>query len=38
MEEVNYKQRIIEIVEKIQDVWILKTIYNFIVGMTKKGN
>lgn len=32
----DYKQKIIEAVNKIEDTWILKTIYRFIIGMTKE--
>lgn len=31
-----YKKKIIETVSQIKDVWILKTMHNFIVGMTKE--
>lgn len=33
-----YKEKIIEMVEQIEDAWILKAIHNFIVGMAKEGD
>lgn len=32
----DYKQEIIDMVGQIKETWILKTIYNFVVGMTKE--
>lgn len=37
-EEEFYREKIIDMVNQIENVWILKTIHNFIVGMTKEGN
>ena len=34
----SYREKIAEMVGQIEDVWILKAIHNFIVGMTKEGN
>ena len=34
----SYREKIAEVVGQIEDVWILKTIFNFVVGMTKEGN
>ena len=33
-----YKNNIIDMVNSLNDAWILKTIHNFFVGMTKEGN
>ncbi len=33
-----YREKIAEMVAEIKDVWILKAIHNFIVGMTKEGD
>ena len=33
-----YRERIIDMVNQIEDVWILKTVHNFIVGMIKEGD
>lgn len=33
-----YREKIVEMVKRIEDVWILKTIHKFIVGMTKEGS
>ena len=32
-----YKEKIIEIVQKMEDVWILKQIYRYIINITKEG-
>lgn len=37
-EKLWYQQKIIEIVSQINDEWILKSIHDFVVGMTKEGN
>lgn len=34
----SYREKIAELVGQIEEIWILKAIYNFIVGMTKEGN
>lgn len=34
----SYRDKIVELIELIEDEWILKTIHNFIVGMTKEGD
>lgn len=33
----DYKSKIIELIEKIQDKWILKQIYRYIINITKEG-
>lgn len=33
----SYRDKIVEKIGQIEDEWILKTIHNFIVGMTKEG-
>lgn len=33
-----YREKIIEMVNQINDAWILKTIHAFVVGMTKEGD
>lgn len=35
--EKNYKELIIELLEGIQDEWILMQIYKFAINMTKEG-
>lgn len=34
----NLRKEIIEMLEEIEVLWILETIYDFIVGMTKERN
>lgn len=36
--ESSYRDKIVKLIELIEDEWILKTIHNFIVGMTKEGD
>lgn len=31
-----YKEKIVDMVNRINDVWLLKAIHNFVVGMTKE--
>lgn len=33
-----YRERIVEMVGQIEDVWIVKSIYDFTIGMIKEGN
>lgn len=33
---IDYKQKIIEMVQKIEDVWILKQLYRCIENITKQ--
>lgn len=33
-----YREKIVEMTNQINDTWILKTIHDFIVGMTKEGD
>jgi hypothetical protein len=35
---MDYKKLIVELLDKIDDGWILKQIYMFIVNMTKEGD
>ena len=38
MQEVKwYREKIVDMVSQIEDVWILKVIYNFVIGMKKEG-
>lgn len=33
-----YRQQILSMVEKIDDIWILEQIHKFIINMTKEGD
>lgn len=33
-----YRQQILSMVEKINDIWILEQIHKFIINMTKEGD
>lgn len=33
-----YRQKIIDKVSQINDAWVLKSIHDFVAGMTKEGN
>lgn len=33
-----YKKKIINIVNQIEDVWILEQIHKFVINMTKEGD
>lgn len=33
-----YKEKIAETISSIQDTWILRQVYDFIINMTKEGD
>ena len=33
-----YKEKILEMVGQIEDVWIFKQIYKFVINMTEEGD
>ena len=37
MSEKDYKEKIIQMIESIEDTWILRHIMIFVNGMTKEG-
>lgn len=37
MSEKEYKEKIVQMIENIEDTWILRHIMQFIDGMTKEG-
>ncbi len=35
---MEYREKIIEMMGKIEDIWILRQIYRFIINITKEGS
>lgn len=33
-----YREKIVEMVEQVEDVWILEQIHKFVINMTKEGD
>ena len=33
-----YREKIVEMVEQIEDVWILEQIHKFVINMTEEGD